>query len=63
MEDAQAALREFSRELDDVYEMIDFSYNRTDLLTFVWRLARMRCWSEGRIRQPYSAEGQRVSVH
>ena len=34
LEDAQAALREFSRELDDVDEMIDFSYNRTDLLTF-----------------------------
>ena len=34
LEDAQAALREFSRELDDVDEVIDFSYNRTDLLTF-----------------------------
>ena len=34
LEDAQAALREFSRELDDVDEMIDFSYNKTDLLTF-----------------------------
>ena len=34
LEDAQAALREFSRELDDVDEMIDFSFNSTDLLTF-----------------------------
>jgi len=34
MKDAQTALREFNRELDDVDEMIDFSYNRTDLLTF-----------------------------
>ena len=32
--DAQEALREFSRELGDVGEMIDLSYNRTDLLTF-----------------------------
>ena len=34
LKDAQTALREFNRELDDVDEMIDFSYNRTDLLTF-----------------------------
>ena len=34
LKDAQAALREFNRELDDVDEMIDFSYNRTDILTF-----------------------------
>ena len=34
LKDAQAALRELNRELDDVDEMIDFSYNRTDLLTF-----------------------------
>ena len=34
LEDAQTALREFSRELDDVDEMIDFSYNKTDILTF-----------------------------
>lgn len=31
---AQASLREFGRELDDVDEMIDFSFNKTDLLTF-----------------------------
>ena len=34
LKDAQAALREFNRDLDDVDEVIDFSYNRTDLLTF-----------------------------
>ena len=34
MKDAQTALREFNRELDDVDEMIDLSYNRMDLLTF-----------------------------
>ena len=34
LKDAQTALREFNRELDDVDEMIDFSYNRTDILTF-----------------------------
>ena len=33
LKDAQTALREFNRELDDVDEMIDFSYNRTDILT------------------------------
>ena len=33
LKEAQAALRAFSRELDDVDEMVDFSYNRTDLLT------------------------------
>ncbi len=32
--EAQAALRDFSRELEDVDEMIDLSYNKTDLLTF-----------------------------
>ena len=34
LKDARTALREFNRELDDVDEMIDFSYNKTDLLTF-----------------------------
>ena len=34
LEDAEEALQELGRELDDVDEMIDFSYNRTDLLTF-----------------------------
>ena len=34
LKDARTALREFNRELDDVDEMIDFSYNRTDILTF-----------------------------
>ena len=32
--DVQAALREFSKELDDVDEMIDLSFNNADLLTF-----------------------------
>jgi hypothetical protein len=32
--DVQAALREFSRELDDVDETIDLSFNNADLLTF-----------------------------
>lgn len=31
---AQDSLRNLGRELDDVDEMIDFSFNRTDLLTF-----------------------------
>ena len=31
--DVQAALREFSKELDDVDEMIDLSFNNADLLT------------------------------
>ncbi len=35
LEAAQESLREFGRELDDVDEMIDFSFNKTDLLTFV----------------------------
>ena len=34
LEDAEEALQELGRELDDVDEMIDFSYNRTDLLTY-----------------------------
>ena len=34
LKDARTALREFNRELDDVDEMIDFSYNKTDILTF-----------------------------
>ena len=34
LKDARTALREFNRELDDVDEMIDLSYNRMDLLTF-----------------------------
>lgn len=34
LKDARTALRELNRELDDVDEMIDFSYNRMDLLTF-----------------------------
>lgn len=32
--DVQAALREFRKELDDVDEMIDLSFNNADLLTF-----------------------------
>ena len=32
--DVQAVLREFSKELDDVDEMIDLSFNNADLLTF-----------------------------
>lgn len=32
--DVQAALRELSKELDDVDEIIDLSFNNADLLTF-----------------------------
>ena len=34
MEAARTALMEFADELDDVDQMIDFNYNRTDFFTF-----------------------------